>query len=324
MCKKSLCIFLVCLVLLAIPGCQTGGITRLSTTAGDLPEKFTVRLVVADDFGHRVLLDETIDVQAGADALDCLLQVASVKTAYGGGFVTSIEGITSGYLNSPSTRQDWFIYVNGFLANTGGKGYTVRPGDTVCWYYRDWSFRQSISALIGSCPHLFLNGYQGKTRPTWIIYEQPHEQAASSLASSFNSMGVDNVNWVLLENIDQTDMQQDNIVVLGSPDFSPLAEINNNWDKLGLFCHFAGAGLNVFDSGGNQVRRYSETTGVILAMQNPFNPRGTGACENVCLVVTGTDEAGIQSAVDAIASRLHEMEYYAGAIVSGQQLLPIP
>ncbi|GAI85551.1 unnamed protein product, partial [marine sediment metagenome] len=36
---------------------------------------------------------------------------------------------------------------------------------------------------------------------------------------------------------------------------------------------------------------------LIQATQNPWNPKGIGACENVVWLVSGTDEAGVKDAI---------------------------
>ena len=122
--------------------------------------------MVSADFGKNTIFDETVDINYAVTALDLLKNNLSVGTAYGGGFITSIEGIKSGYLNQPVQRKDWFLYVNGILTNTGGLDYKIRNGDTIHWYYRDWSFRQAVSALISEFPFAFKYGYSAKNTST--------------------------------------------------------------------------------------------------------------------------------------------------------------
>jgi hypothetical protein len=58
---------------------------------------------------------------------------------------------------------------------------------------------------------------------------------------------------------------------------------------------------------------------VIQATQNPWNPKGLGACENVVWVVSGMDRGQVLDAVDTLINHYEEVRYaYAGVIINGQ------
>ena len=97
----------------ALAGC--GGEGR----AGD-GEQAT--LWVTRDRGATLLHDEP--VPAGETALRALDHVADVDTRYGGRFVQAVDGIEG----SLEGGQDWFLYVNGYLADRGGAEYRLREG----------------------------------------------------------------------------------------------------------------------------------------------------------------------------------------------------
>ena len=154
----------------ALAGC--GGEGR----AGDGEE---ATLWVTRDRGATLLHDES--VPAGETALRALDRVAEVDTRYGGRFVQAVDGIEG----SLEGGQDWFLYVNGYLADRGGAEYRVREGDVVWWDYRDWSggTEDEDRVAVGAFPEPFVHGYGGETRPAVVTFTQPsQEEAAGRLA----------------------------------------------------------------------------------------------------------------------------------------------
>jgi hypothetical protein len=103
-------------VTLALAGC--GG------TSG------TATLKVTRDHGRRVLL--TTRVPAGLTAMQALERKAQVKTAYGGRFVVSINGLAS------SPHRDWFYFIDGVLGDRSAAEVRLRPGSVEWWDYRRW------------------------------------------------------------------------------------------------------------------------------------------------------------------------------------------
>jgi len=320
---KSSIFFIIISAVVLFTGCQPGDNSDPKDFKGD-SKKISTRLVISHDFGRNPILDKNIEVDYGATAIDVLKEQADAATAYGGGFITSIEGIKSGYMSTPYSRTDWFLYINGFLTNVGGMSYKIQPGDTVHWYYRDWSFRQSVTALVSDYPEPFIKGYGGKTRPTTILYQTDWEQKASSLADKLTQAGVTDIRTSTLDALSSSEMEGHNIIVIGSQDFMPVSYVNNVWNKLGLYARFDKSELITYDSGGNITESYHTGAGIIFAIQNPFNPRGTGACENVLWIISGIDDSGIMSAIDVLLAEPEKLNYYAGAIVNNSTVHPLP
>ncbi len=315
---------LLLLAILGLIGCVNDNHGFPTSRTDEQNGPISARLVVSADFGKNTIFDETVDINYAVTALDLLKNNLSVGTAYGGGFITSIEGIKSGYLNQPVQRKDWFLYVNGILTNTGGLDYKIRNGDTIHWYYRDWSFRQAVSALISEFPFAFKYGYSGKNTSTTIWYEDGWLDEAQTVQNYLLDHGVTDIAIRSSQDINPHELQKNHLLIIGSPSFSPIDEINNNWDRLGLFCRFTLQGLEVFDEQGAASQFYTSGTGIILAMQNPFNPAGTGACQNTCFVISGTDDGSISQALNALLYKTDKIKYLAGAIVSGELIIPLP
>jgi Domain of unknown function (DUF4430) len=118
--------------------------------------------VVTRDFG-RSLLGEA-RAAPGQSALNALRRSARVGTAYGGRFVTSINGLEG----SRSSAHDWLYFVNGFDPGVGAADTTLHQGDVEWWDYRYWRDFIGVPAVIGSWPEPFVHGLGGQ-RPTVAV-----------------------------------------------------------------------------------------------------------------------------------------------------------
>src|SRR3989344_2220735 len=84
------------------------------------------QLWVTKDFSTEILVNKTVSI-ADDSVMSLLKNNAHLETAFGGAFVTGINGIFSD--NLKSEKRDWFYYVNGVMANVGGLQYFPKTGD---------------------------------------------------------------------------------------------------------------------------------------------------------------------------------------------------
>lgn len=101
-----------------------------------------VRLVVTRDFGQSLISDRWVALTGSATAMGVTTANLDTKTAYGGSFITSINGIVSGYTGKTAwdkEKRDWFFYYNGKMGNTSASNIKLKSGDIVWWDYHDWS-----------------------------------------------------------------------------------------------------------------------------------------------------------------------------------------
>jgi hypothetical protein len=156
---------LVALALLAAALAGCGG-----AEAGDA--EGTATLWVTRDRGAEVLHDA--EVPAGATVLQALDRVADVETRYGGRFVQSIDGLAG----SLETGDDWFFYVNGYLADRGSAEVRLRAGDVAWWDYRGWadSDERDDRIVVGAFPEPFLHGYAGRVRDAVVTFAEPEQE----------------------------------------------------------------------------------------------------------------------------------------------------
>jgi len=104
-----------------------------------------VRLVGTRDFGQTLLSGCWVPLDKTVSALDVTTANLQTKTAYGGVFITSINGLASGYTGKVAwdkKKEDWFLYYNGKIAATGANSIVVKDGDIIWWDYHDWGGEQ--------------------------------------------------------------------------------------------------------------------------------------------------------------------------------------
>ena len=82
--------------------------------------------------------------------------------------------------------------------------------------------------------------------------------------------------------------------------------------------------MKSYNADGDVEVEYGAGCGVIQATQSPWNPNGVGACENVVWMVSGTDEAGVRSAIDTVINRHDEFQYAYAIVVDNGEIVKVP
>jgi hypothetical protein len=296
---------------LAFGGCSVG-------TLGETGADITVRVVATRDFGRELVFSETLQVPPGTSAMAALEQVAEVETAYGGGFINGINDVGSEH------GRDWFFSVNGISSNVGALAYTLHDGDVEHWDFHDWGFRMFAPASVGYFPEPFLHGYNGEVYPTVIVCEDGMEDSAQALLNRLKGFGVADVTIQSVSGLVESDKQYSNLILLATIDCGLVSELNQVWERLGFFVHFENGVMVSYDSTGDTTGAYGPGCGVIQATQNPWNPKGIGVCENVVWMVSGTDEAGVESAVDALCRRYDDFQYSHALVTANSEVVRVP
>lgn len=293
-------------------------------TSGMGADTIAVRVVVTRNFGKELMFDERLEVMPNTSAMAALMQVAEVETAYGGGFVNGINGLRSGYTGREKTETDWFFYVNGIQSNNGALDYKLQEGDIQHWDLHDWSFQKFIPAIVGNFPEPFVHGYGGKVYSTIIVYQDGWEEDALRVADKLENLGVESVSVRDINGLAGDEKESCNMVLIGTSDFQLIAESNQVWKRLGFFTHLQGGLLEVLDSKGEPLAKYGAGSGVIQATQSPWNPKGTGVCENVVWIVSGLDKAGVKDAVDVLVDRDTDLRYVYTAVIYDKEIVKVP
>jgi len=288
------------------------------------PGTITTIITITRDFGRELMLGKTLAVASDTSAMAALMEVAEVETAYGGGFVDAINGVRSDYSGSQKTKKDWFFYINGIQSNIGALDYTLHDGDVQYWDFHSWSFRHFIPAVIDSFPSVFRQGFDGRLRPTLIVCPDYLKKDAAKLEEKLARLEVEEVSIKSLDELPEGDLGDSNVILVSGPDNRLSAELNQNWKRLGFFTYFDGGDLVVIDNDGEIAAEYGAGTGLIQATQNPWNPKGIGACENVVWLVSGTDDVGVKNALDVLLDRHNKVQYTAAIVVTDGKIIRIP
>ncbi len=309
------------LILLLLAAMLTGCPTPSATTDSGGQSKVTV--AVTQDFGQELILAKEVKIEDGTDAMTALQSVAKVETKYGGGFVQSIEGLSSEY-EGGSKKRDWLYYINGICLSLGARDYSLHDGDIEQWDFRDWSYQPMVPAIIGAFPQPFLNGVRGELKPTAVVYDAPFAKEAAALVAKLKEWGVTEVTLTGTEALSDGVKGGSNLIILAGADNGLILELNELHKKLGFFAYFDGGKIIVLDGNGDPAGDYGAGWGLIQATQNPWSPGGVGSGESAVFIVTGADESGVSSAAKALINNSNGFRYAYAALVNNSQIVKIP
>jgi hypothetical protein len=313
----------IALFIALLGGCATSTPHPHKTQSPPGPSA-SASIIVTQGFAKPAILEETVAIDGTTTALDALQIVASVETGHGGGFVSSIEGISPKYEGNEEATKAWFFYINGIASSTGAGDYILQDGDCEHWDYHDWSFRQFVTAIIGSFPEPFVHGSGGEVYPTVVTYQDGWQESAREIADSLGGLGVQDITCRGFDELSEATKETSNLVLVGTSDFEPVRELNEPWDLLGFYGHFQDGTLVVFDSVGELAGEYGEGSGIIQATQSIWNPDGIGAGENVVWMVSGLGESGVKAAVDTLVSHPDALGYACAVVVTQGEILRLP
>ncbi len=312
-------IFLIAIFAFSLAGCSTeSGATYHPSNQSQI--EASAQIVITSRFGQIPGQNQAIDIDANTSIMAALQQMSDVETKYGGGFVHDINEVRSEY----GDNMDWLVYVNGIQTRTGASDYQLLPGNMTQWDFHDWRFRMFTPAIIGAFPRPFLYGYDGKVYPTTIVSTASFTGEADALATKLQESGVEQISTALFKELDTDTQNFHNLILIADMDSELITELNDIWDRMGFFVHFENHKLVVFDGKGKRAYEFDTGTGVIQATQNPWNLKGIGACENVVWMISGTDEAGVKVAVDALLNRSDKLKHAFAAVVTSDEILVIP
>ncbi len=292
------------LVALALSGCSLG-------TAA--PETST-RLLVTQEFGARpgVQID-TPKGRSGETALRLLEQNAEVRRDSRGGDVRSIDGQAVG--RRPGRPDRWALYVNGVAPEQGAGATEVRAGDRLWWDRHETSAGRA-AAVVGSFPEPFLHGYDGDRLPTRLECTEPRTPACTRVGTRLAEAGV-----VVGKGGLQTSLsRQTNRVIVGLwPAVRNDETVRSLEDGPGVSGVFAkpardGRALAILDARGRVAQTLGPGSGLVAAT------RFEGG--RPVWLVTGTDEAGLLAAADAV--REGDLGSHFALAVSDGQAVDVP
>ncbi|MEA2184587.1 MAG: hypothetical protein QOF69_3772 [Solirubrobacteraceae bacterium] len=274
----------VALCAVAVAGCGTG--------PGASPKE-DVGLTVTRDFGHsQVLALDRAQVRGADTVMRVLQRNAMVGTRFGGDFVQEINGVKGG--RRAGRPVDWFFYVNGIQADKGATAVDVHGGDRLWWDHHDWGVTPDIPAAVGSFPEPFLHGIDGKRLPVRVECDDPRAGACGAVADKLIALGVPAGRSSLSRSAADESLR----VLVGT--WQRLRGRDAESDSIdegprssGVYARFdkAGTQLDVLDARGRVAKSLGAGTGFVAATR--------ARDRQPVWFVTGTDEAGVQSAARA-------------------------
>ena len=143
-------ILAACLLAAVLGGCGLGP----GETEG------SADLLITRDYGSTALSSKKVDgLTESTTVMRALDSNADIETRYGGGFVSSVDGLANGIEGGRSL--DWFYFVNGVAGRFGAAEFQLEPGDQAWWDYRDWTSAMEAQAVIGAFPKPLVGGFDG-------------------------------------------------------------------------------------------------------------------------------------------------------------------
>jgi hypothetical protein len=275
-----------------------------------------VRLAVTEGFGARVVSSTSSPRARGQETvMSLLMRNHKVKTRYGGGFVESIDGHSGGTLGGDPA--DWFYYVNGVEASKGAADTSVNVGDRIWWDLHDWSQADDIPAVVGSYPEPFLHGIDGKRLPVRIECLELTSAPCETVNARLRTLGVPAALAAISPGEETSTLRV--LVgpwsaVRGTP---AMQAIERGPRASGVYARFAASGqtLTLLDARGQATRTLGAGAGLVAASRY--------AEQSPVWVVTGTDDAGVALAADALSESALRNRFALALEPSGTAL-PVP
>ena len=316
--NKTICLILILLMTVLVVSCgiKNDGASKPSKIQPKTDGDTSITLWVTRDFGRSTLLKKEVEYKENASVFDVLNENTKITTAYGGGFIESINGLKSKSNTLTGERYDWFYYVNGIFADVGALDYALHGGEVIWWDYRPWRAGVSTPAVIGCYPEPFLHGYNGKAKPTIILSSEADTILAGNLKKALEVQGVASVSIKPLDENLLKNRQGPTIVIgeWGELEKIPwLENLNKAYTKNGTFIHFTDVGIELTDYDGTVVKEIDQNAGAILAT-------GEGSGDDTPLwMITGTDQESLQQALDLLIKTPDKISgVYSAAIISGE------
>jgi Domain of unknown function (DUF4430) len=249
---------------------------------------------VTENFGAQKLGDAGNSKVSGT-VMQALQRSFKVSTAYGGGFVESING----HSGSKSDEVDWFYYVNGIQAAKGAASTQLHKGDHIWWDRHDYSATDSIPAVVGSFPEPFTNGVGGQRYPTIVECVNGKSAPCKTVTNELSSFKIPVSSGGI-----GYGSGNDSIGVVVGPWKQIDGELGAELVKYGpgasgVYARFVddGSKLELLGADGKVAQTFGPDTGLVAAV----NGNGAGNSNAVpTWLITGTDAAGVAAAAKAL------------------------
>jgi Domain of unknown function (DUF4430) len=282
----------------------------------------SVELTVTREYGSVSVLERSVGAKESDTVMRVLEGRAEIATKYGGGYVSSIEGVAEA--ERGGDPYDWFFYVDGVESPVGAADYKLRGGERIWWDYRDWAATNHVPAVVGSWPAPFSDGVGGRKLPVVVECEgggracaatrQTLEAEGVKLASGSPSGAIQVLvgPWSQLR-ADPTAR----LIEAGPAESGVFADFEHGvrpFSPSGPKRTNAAYELVALDQNGRKARWLGAEVGLVAATSRYGGPP-------VWLVTGGTEAAVLEA--PAALDEAHLRDHYAVAIEDGKET-PLP
>lgn len=317
--KKNFKILITLIILITtISGCNSSEDIGKVNTEGS-PQ---VLLSITQSYGKEEIFREKVDIIDNFTVYDVLNENTELGTDYGGGFVSSIEGVESTFGGPTGLKQDWFYYVNGICADVGAIDYELNDQDKIWWDYHQWQGMNSAnSSVVGMYPEPFINGYRNKTKLVKILYTVDNIKEAEKLEISLRDLGAPDIEIIQAEN-EFIEKRECPTILIGEwgqiKNISYIKDLNDNHRKTGTYSLYSDNSLYLM----NYKFEVMETIEEDYATINSYG-EGLGD-ENPLWIITGGSTESTSMAVKMIVENPEKLELsYAIALIE-ERLIKLP
>lgn len=275
-----------------------------------------ITLRVSRDFRTPPILEKRARC-SGKSVMKLLQESATVGTAFGNGFVQSINGMAAG--KGGDARRAWLYYVNGLAADVGAAQCIPECGDCIAWDLHPCNGAVTVPNLIGCFPQPFLGLRKRGAAPLLVLHDAHSSESARALARSLERQGAGKTR---VQPISGSAIPGDaaSIVVGRWDDLignATLRRLYEHREACGIFVEFDKDGLHIL-SLDRTGRKSLAGAGVILAA------RGSGAPPMPLWIVSGTDGEQTTNAAEILINEPGKIQGMASAVVSGGKIYPAP
>jgi hypothetical protein len=266
----------------------------------------TAELTVTREFGAVPVLERSVEAKESDTVMRVLEGSAEISTRYGGGYVSSIEGVAEA--ERGGDPYDWFFYVDGVESPIGAADYEVKGGERIWWDYRNWVATNHVPAVVGSWPAPFSDGIGGRERPVALDCAG----GGGACAETRQALSSEGVQLAKGEPKGAIRILVGPWAQLRGDPTARLVEAGPG--ESGVFADFEGQRLVALDEAGQRARTLGPGAGLVAATSRYGGPP--------VWLVTGGTEAAVREAAGALDAS-HLRDHYAVAIEHGKET-PLP
>lgn len=263
-------------------------------------------LSVTRDFGAQNLSAQTsVPLTAGLTVMRQLQKTHETDEAYGGRYVSAIDGLAE------DSTDSWLFYVDGVEAPVGAGSTRLRAGQSVQWDFHAWQNVRTGGAIVGSWPRPL------DERGVRLVCLPVTTPACKVVRDALDAAGI--AFGVATEHRRTHGNPPVDLLVGSWRDLRSrggLPRLDRDGASNGAFAEFSsdGSQLTPVDAAGESASPLGAGTGLLAAFADGKRLRW---------LITGTDSVGVERAAELLAEPKELAERF-GLMVSADAVTPLP